>query len=124
MARGDVVIGIDNHNDYYDPALKEARLARHAEHPNYIHLRIDLVDRSAIETAFTEYKPEGVINLGAQVGVRYSIESPLTYVDSNLVGFAHVLEGCRCNAVKHLVYASSSSVYGLNTKIPFSTHDM
>ena len=124
MVRGDVVIGIDNHNDYYDPTLKEARLARHAEHPNYIHLKIDLVDRSAIENAFAEYKPEGVINLGAQVGVRYSIESPLTYVDSNLVGFAHVLEGCRCNAVKHLVYASSSSVYGLNTKMPFSTHDM
>ena len=122
LERGDTVIGIDNHNDYYDPALKEARLARHAEHPNYIHLRIDLADRKAIETAFTAHKPQRVVNLAAQAGVRYSIENPLAYIDSNIVGFAHILEGCRHNSVEHLVYASSSSVYGANTKMPFSVH--
>ena len=123
LARGDHVIGIDNHNDYYDPSLKEARLARHAEHQNYTHIRIDLADRSAMEHAFEDHKPQGVINLAAQAGVRYSIENPLAYVKSNMVGFAHVLEGCRHNAVKHLVYASSSSVYGANTTMPFSVHD-
>ena len=91
LERGDQVIGIDNHNDYYDPALKEARLARHANHKNYTHLRIDLADRVAIEQAFDEHKPQGVINLAAQAGVRYSIENPLAYVDSNIVGFAHIL---------------------------------
>ncbi len=123
LARGDEVIGIDNHNDYYDPALKEARLARHAEHPNYTHLRIDLVDRSAMEHAFAENKPQRVVNLAAQAGVRHSIENPLAYIDSNIVGFAHILEGCRHNGVEHLVYASSSSVYGANTSMPFSVHD-
>ena len=97
LARGDQVIGIDNHNDYYDPALKEARLARHANHEDYTHLRIDIADRSAMEQAFEEHKPQGVINLAAQAGVRYSIENPLAYIDSNIVGFAHVLEGCRHN---------------------------
>lgn len=123
LFRGDEVVGIDNHNDYYDPALKEDRMARHADHKNYTHLRIDLADRSAMEQAFSKYEPEAVVNLAAQAGVRYSIENPLAYVDSNLVGFAHILEGCRKNAVKHLVYASSSSVYGSNTKMPFSVHD-
>ena len=123
LARGDQVIGIDNHNDYYDPALKEARLARHSNHENYTHLRIDLADRVAMEQAFEEHKPQGVINLAAQAGVRYSIENPLAYVDSNIVGFAHILEGCRHNKVEHLVYASSSSVYGANTTMPFSVHD-
>jgi len=123
LARGDQVIGIDNHNDYYDPALKEVRLARHAEHEKYTHLRIDIADRPAIEQAFAEHKPQGVINLAAQAGVRYSIENPLAYVDSNIVGFAHLLEGCRHNKVEHLVYASSSSVYGANTTMPFSVHD-
>jgi UDP-glucuronate 4-epimerase len=123
LARGDQVIGIDNHNDYYDPALKEARLARHANHQNYRHLRIDITDRSAIEQVFVEHKPQGVINLAAQAGVRYSIENPFAYVDNNIVGFAHILECCRQNKVKHLVYASSSSVYGSNTKMPFSTKD-
>jgi UDP-glucuronate 4-epimerase len=123
LDRGDQVIGIDNHNDYYDPNLKEARLARHAYHENYTHLRIDIADHSAMEQAFEEHKPEGVINLAAQAGVRYSIENPLAYVDSNIVGFAHILEGCRHNKVKHLVYASSSSVYGANTSMPFSVHD-
>ena len=123
LERGDQVIGIDNHNDYYDPALKEARLDRHANHPNYTHLRIDIADRSVMEQAFKEHKPQGVINLAAQAGVRYSIENPLAYVDSNIVGFAHILEGCRHNKVEHLVYASSSSVYGANTTMPFSVHD-
>ena len=123
LERGDEVIGIDNHNDYYDPALKEARLARHSNHENYTHLRIDLVDRVAMEQAFEEHKPQGVINLAAQAGVRYSIENPLAYVVSNIVGFAHILEGCRHNTVEHLVYASSSSVYGANTTMPFSVHD-
>jgi UDP-glucuronate 4-epimerase len=122
LDRGDTVIGIDNHNDYYDPTIKEARLARHANHSNYTHLRIDLVDRSKIEAAFAKYKPKCVVNLAAQAGVRYSIENPLAYINSNIVGFAHILEGCRHNDVKHLVYASSSSVYGANTAIPFSTH--
>ncbi|MDR2366144.1 MAG: NAD-dependent epimerase [Zoogloeaceae bacterium] len=120
LARGDIVIGIDNHNNYYDPALKEARLRRFAGHPNYTHLRIDLADRPAIEAAFAEHAPARVVNLAAQAGVRYSIENPLAYIDSNIVGFAHILEGCRRHGVEHLVYASSSSVYGANTAMPFS----
>lgn len=122
LERGDTVIGIDNHNDYYAPAIKEARLARHASLPNYTHLRIDLGDRKAIEECFTTHKPQRVVNLAAQAGVRYSIENPLAYIDSNIVGFAHILEGCRHNGVEHLVYASSSSVYGANTMMPFSVH--
>jgi UDP-glucuronate 4-epimerase len=122
LERGDTVIGIDNHNDYYDPSLKEARLARHAEHPNNTHLRIDLADRVAMADCFATHKPQRVVNLAAQAGVRYSIENPLAYIDSNIVGFAHVLEGCRHNGVEHLVYASSSSVYGANTTMPFSVH--
>ncbi|GAB4295913.1 MAG: NAD-dependent epimerase [Thiohalomonadaceae bacterium] len=123
LERGDEVIGVDNHNDYYDPAIKEARLARYDRHPNYTHLRIDLADRAAIEQAFSTYQPQRVVNLAAQAGVRYSIENPLSYVQSNLVGFAHILEGCRHHGVEHLVYASSSSVYGANTSMPFSVHD-
>jgi UDP-glucuronate 4-epimerase len=122
LERGNTVIGIDNHNDYYDPALKEARLARHANHANYTHLRIDLADRTAIEAAFARHKPQRVVNLAAQAGVRYSIDNPLAYIDSNIIGFAHILEGCRHNGVEHLVYASSSSVYGANTAMPFSVH--
>lgn len=122
LERGDKVVGIDNHNDYYDPAIKEARLARYVQHPNYTHLRIDLADRAAIEAAFAAHKPQRVVNLAAQAGVRYSIENPLAYIDSNIVGFAHILEGCRHNGVEHLVYASSSSVYGANTAMPFSVH--
>ena len=120
LERGDTVIGIDNHSDYYDVALKEARLARHDGHPNYTHLRIDLADRQAVADAFKIHQPQRVVNLAAQVGVRYSIENPLAYVDSNIVGFAHLLEGCRHTKVEHLVYASSSSVYGANTTMPFS----
>ena len=122
LERGDIVVGIDNHNDYYDPALKEARLARHADHPNYTHLRIDLADRGAIKACFETHQPQRVVNLGAQAGVRYSIDNPLAYIDSNIVGFAHILEGCRHNQVEHLVYASSSSVYGANTTMPYSVH--
>jgi UDP-glucuronate 4-epimerase len=122
LERGDTVIGIDNHNNYYDPAIKEARLARHATHPNYTHLRIDLADRKAMEDCFATHKPQRVVNLAAQAGVRYSIENPLAYIDSNIVGFAYILEGCRHNGVEHLVYASSSSVYGANTTMPFSVH--
>jgi len=122
LDRGDEVVGIDNHNDYYDPALKEARLARQIDHPNYTHIRIDLADRAGITALFEEHKPQRVVNLAAQAGVRYSLENPLSYIDSNLVGFGHILEGCRHNGVEHLVYASSSSVYGANTQMPFSVH--
>ncbi len=122
LERGDTVIGIDNHNDYYDPAIKEARLSRHSKHPNYTHLRIDLADRKAIESTFATHKPRRVVNLAAQAGVRYSIQNPMAYIDSNIVGFAHILEGCRHNNIEHLVYASSSSVYGANTAMPFSIH--
>ncbi len=122
LERGDLVIGIDNHNDYYDPAIKEARLACFNNHPNYTHLRMDLADRQAIEDCFYTHKPERVVNLAAQAGVRYSIENPLAYINSNIVGFAHILEGCRHHGVEHLVYASSSSVYGANTTMPFSIH--
>ncbi|MDC0597147.1 NAD-dependent epimerase [Candidatus Pseudothioglobus singularis] len=123
LDRGDTVKGIDNHNDYYDPALKEARHARHADHPNYTHIRMNLEDREAMATLFEDEQFDAVVNLAAQAGVRYSIENPLAYIDTNLVGFAHILEGCRHNNVDHLVYASSSSVYGSNTKMPFSIHD-
>ena len=123
LDRGDTVIGIDNHNDYYNPQLKEDRLARHADHPNYTHIRMSLEEREEMAEMFKTHKPERVVNLAAQAGVRYSLENPLAYIDSNLVGFAHILEGCRHNNVEHLVYASSSSVYGSNTKMPFSVHD-
>jgi len=123
LDRGDEVIGIDNLNDYYDPSLKQARLARTQGHPAFTDIRIDLEDRQGIADLFAQYKPDGVVNLAAQAGVRYSIENPNAYIDTNVVGFMHVLEGCRHNEVKHLVYASSSSVYGSNTKMPFSVHD-
>jgi len=123
LERGDTVIGIDNHNDYYNQQLKEDRLARQIDHPNYMHIRGDLADRQLIEDLFKNHKPNRVVNLAAQAGVRYSLENPMAYVDSNLVGFGHILEGCRHNGVEHLVYASSSSVYGGNTKMPFSIHD-
>ena len=123
LERGDFVVGIDNHNDYYDPKLKEERLARHIDHKNYIHHRIDIEDGKALLEIFKEYQFDGVVNLAAQAGVRYSIENPSAYIDSNIVGFANILEACRHNKVKHLVYASSSSVYGSNSKTPFSVHD-
>jgi UDP-glucuronate 4-epimerase len=119
LERGDQVIGIDNHNDYYDTKLKEARLERHLRHPNYTHIRMDIEDKNLVESLFKDHQFEGVVNLAAQAGVRYSIENPLAYVKTNIVGFSHILEGCRNNSVGHLVYASSSSVYGSNTNMPF-----
>ncbi len=123
LERGDEVIGIDNLNDYYDVELKKARLARTTSHENYHDVRIGIEDRDAVAKAFSEYKPDRVVNLAAQAGVRYSLENPHSYVDTNLVGFVNILEGCRHNDVEHLVYASSSSVYGANTNMPFSVHD-
>ena len=123
LERGYTVIGIDNHNNYYSTELKDDRLARFSNHPNYTHLRIDLTDQDDIYNCFDTYKPSHVVNLAAQAGVRYSIERPLAYINSNIVGFAHILEACRNFYVKHLVYASSSSVYGANTKLPFSTQE-
>jgi len=123
LDRGDEVIGIDNHNDYYDPDLKEARLSRHDKHPNYSHIRMDIGSAKDVESLFKKYQFDGVVNLAAQAGVRYSIENPMSYINTNIVGFTHILEGCRHNNVSHLVYASSSSVYGSNTKMPFSIHD-
>ncbi len=122
LERGDSVVGVDCLNDYYDPALKRARLARHIDHPNYTQLTIDLADRAAMEAAFAEHRPNRVINLAAQAGVRYAAENPHIYVQSNVTGFLHVLEGCRHNGVEHLVFASTSSVYGANTAMPFSEH--
>ena len=123
LERGDEVIGIDNLNDYYDVNLKKARLARHVDHPGFTDVRINLEDREAVAETFAKYKPHRVINLAAQAGVRYSLENPHAYVDTNLVGFVNILEGCRHNDVEHLVFASSSSVYGANTNMPFSVHD-
>ena len=123
LDRGDEVIGIDNVNDYYDVSLKEDRLARVKNYDKFTEVRKGLEDREAIEATFKKYQPQRVVNLAAQAGVRYSLENPLAYVESNLLGFAHILEGCRHHNVEHLVYASSSSVYGANTSMPFSVHD-
>ena len=123
LERGDDVVGVDNLNDYYDVELKKARLARTVSHENYRDVRIGIEDRDAVAKTFSEYKPDRVVNLAAQAGVRYSLENPHSYVDTNLVGFVNILEGCRHNNVEHLVYASSSSVYGSNTNMPFSVHD-
>ena len=123
LDRGDSVVGIDNHNNYYDTNLKEARLARHSNHRNYTHIRMDIEDKESVENLFKKYKIDGVVNLAAQAGVRYSIENPQAYINSNIVGFSNILEGCRHNKISHLVYASSSSVYGSNSKLPFSVND-
>jgi UDP-glucuronate 4-epimerase len=123
MDRGDEVIGIDNLNDYYDVELKKARLARTTDYAAYTDVRVDLEDRESIAETFRKYQPQRVVNLAAQAGVRYSLENPHAYVDTNLVGFTNILEGCRHNSAEHLVYASSSSVYGSNTHMPFSVHD-
>ncbi len=123
LDKGDNVIGIDNHNDYYDPKIKESRLQQLIKYPNYKHHRVDLSDQKGLEKIFYEHKPLKVVNLAAQAGVRYSMENPLAYINSNIVGFAHILENCRHNNVEHLVYASTSSIYGANTKMPFSEHD-
>jgi UDP-glucuronate 4-epimerase len=123
LARGDTVIGLDNLNDYYDVNLKKARLARLMVHPNYRHVHADLADRPAMESLFAVHGPERVIHLAAQAGVRYSKENPHAYASSNLLGFLNVLEGCRHFGIKHLVFASTSSVYGGNTKMPYSETD-
>jgi len=123
LDRGDEVIGVDNVNDYYDPTLKEARLARLTSHKNFTEVRISIEDRDAMDKTFADYKPQKVVNLAAQAGVRYSLENPHAYIDANIIGFTNILEGCRHHNVEHLVYASSSSVYGLNEAMPFSVHD-
>ncbi len=120
LARGDEVVGVDNLNDYYEVALKDARLARLLSHPKFRFIKLDLADRAATAELFAAEKFEGVIHLAAQAGVRYSIINPQAYLDANLQGFLNILEGCRRNPVQHLVYASSSSVYGGNAHMPFS----
>jgi UDP-glucuronate 4-epimerase len=120
---GYVVHGVDNLSDYYDVGLKEARLRRLQEHPQFTFHRIDLADAAAVSALFAARQPEYVVHLAAQPGVRYSLVNPRSYTESNIAGFLNILEGCRRLAVKHLVYASSSSVYGLNAKLPFSVHD-
>ena len=122
LDRGDKVVGLDNLNDYYDPKLKCARLALLQHSPDYEHVNVELADRALVESAFERFRPERVVHLAAQAGVRYASENPHVYVASNITGFLHVLEGCRRYAVKHLVYASTSSVYGANLAMPFSEH--
>lgn len=123
LARGDRVVGLDNLNDYYDVNLKLARLARIETQPGFTFCRMDLQDRPALDALFREHRFDAVINLAAQAGVRYSLENPQAYIDSNIVGFTNILECCRHHRTGHLVYASSSSVYGMNTAMPFSIHD-
>ena len=123
LARGDEVVGLDNLNDYYDPTLKDARLARLTPHPAFRFVKMDVADRAGMEGLFATEKFDRVIHLAAQAGVRYSLQNPQAYIDSNVVGFMNVLEGCRYSKVQHLVYASSSSVYGGNTRMPFSERD-
>ena len=123
LARGDDVLGVDNLNDYYDVTLKQARLDRLTPHPTFKFAKLSIEDRPALEKAFHDFRPQRVVNLAAQAGVRYSIENPYAYVESNLVGFINILEACRHGKVEHLVYASSSSVYGANRELPFSVQD-
>ncbi|MCS6986839.1 MAG: NAD-dependent epimerase [Sphingomonadaceae bacterium] len=123
LERGDEVVGVDNLNDYYDPRLKLARLRLLQAHANFRFVQADISDRLAMEDLFARERFQRVVNLAAQPGVRYSLKNPHAYVQTNLVGFAHILEGCRHTGVEHLVYASSSSVYGANTRMPFSVHD-
>lgn len=123
LARGDEVIGVDNLNDYYDVSLKQARLAQLKMHANFVFHHVDIADSHALAALFADQRPDRVINLAAQAGVRYSLTNPHAYIDANIQGFINILEGCRHNQVEHLVYASSSSVYGGNTKLPFSEHD-
>jgi len=123
LERGDTVVGLDNLNDYYDVSLKEARLALISGHPEFSLHRLSLEDREGVEELFSREKFDRVVHLAAQAGVRYSLENPHAYIDSNILGTLNILEGCRHNPVEHLVYASSSSVYGANTNMPFSVHD-
>ena len=122
LERGDEVVGIDNLNDYYEVSLKEARLERVAAKDNFTFLKMDIADRQGMVEVFETYRPQRVVNLAAQPGVRYSLENPAAYIDTNIVGFGNILEGCRHFGVEHLVYASSSSVYGANTEMPFSVN--
>jgi UDP-glucuronate 4-epimerase len=122
LARGDEVVGLDNLNDYYEVTLKENRLKRLTSHPNFRFVKLDVADRAGVANLFATEKFDRVIHLAAQAGVRYSLENPHAYIDSNIVGFINILEGCRHNKVQHLAYASSSSVYGGNTDMPFSEH--
>ncbi len=122
LDRGDAVIGIDNLNDYYDPSLKEARLLKLKNNNNFSFHKIDIIDKDAIDSIFKSESPDYVIHLAAQAGVRYSLENPYAYIDSNITGFMNILEACRYYPVKHLVFASSSSVYGANTLMPFSVN--
>jgi UDP-glucuronate 4-epimerase len=123
LARGDEVVGLDNLNDYYAVTLKESRLSRLTTHAGFKFVKLDVADRHGMETLFATEKFDRVIHLAAQAGVRYSLQNPHAYIESNILGFTNVLEGCRHHKVQHLVYASSSSVYGGNTKMPFSEHD-
>lgn len=126
LSRGDEIIGIDNLNDYYDPALKKSRLnliAKHSKSTNFKFIKMDISDRYLMEQLFVSNSFDIVVNLAAQAGVRYSLENPHVYVDSNIVGFVNILEGCRYSKIKHLIFASSSSVYGMNIKQPFSIND-
>ena len=123
LARGDQVIGVDNLNDYYDPSLKIERLKPLKAHENFTDVCISIEDKEAMDSTFAEHKPNRVVNLAAQAGVRYSIENPYAYIDANIYGFMNILENCRHNQVEHLVYASTSSVYGSHTNMPFSIHD-
>ena len=123
LKRGDTVVGLDNLNAYYDVRLKEARLAQLNDSEQFAFVRLDLADRPGMEDLFVRHTPERVIHLAAQAGVRYSLTNPHAYIDSNLIGFMNILEGCRHTNVQHLTYASSSSVYGANTHMPFSIHD-
>ncbi|MBL0389246.1 NAD-dependent epimerase [Tumebacillus sp. ITR2] len=122
LEAGVTVVGLDEVNDYYDPTLKEARLAQLTPHENFTHCKISLQDTAAMDAMFAEHEFHTVIHLAAQAGVRYSLTNPRAYIDSNIVGFLNILEGCRHGGVKHLLYASSSSVYGANTDMPFSVH--
>jgi len=122
LERGDTVVGLDNLNEYYDPAIKRARLALLDDHPRFDFVRLELADRDGVAELFAKSDFRSVVNLAAQAGVRYSLKNPYAYIDSNVVGFMNILEGCRHHPVEHLVFASSSSVYGLNTKMPFSVH--
>lgn len=123
LERGDEVVGIDNLNDYYDVRLKEARLSQLKSVPNFVFEKLDIADSEAVGHLFARYRPQRVVHLAAQAGVRYSLINPQAYVQSNLLGFTNILEACRHQAVEHLVYASSSSVYGGNARLPFSEHD-
>jgi UDP-glucuronate 4-epimerase len=122
LERGDEVVGLDDLNDYYDVSLKQARLARLSSHPRFSFIQLNVADRAGMPQVFSGHRPQRVVHLAAQAGVRYSLKNPHAYIDSNLVGFTNILEGCRHHQVEHLVYASSSSVYGGNTRLPFSEH--